>query len=697
MQANEDKNHPRNGQESSPDPIVNQLNRADFSRAAYRGRAQLRQRLLEKADRREAVRPRRLVVTFEVIGLAVLAFGFLFAVSRLVSSRTPIPGAPQSGSVPSATPVLPTQTQFAPTKTISPDDLFATALPGLNFSSSPDEVRLAITRPSWKTLWGELEIAYYTNGNMETPDHRVYAQAFLENGGRGLVLLSGDVPGQFGFNLDVGVRWVLISKDGRLTRLDKQTGETTETDLAGVLYPLVEASPVMELVYPDFLMILSSEPNPLRMEVINSRPAIVADWGNSLLWVDSQTGLLLKAERYEGKPGETTLQSVLSFHQVIVDLPINDAVFSPQYPGELAFQSRPSSPAVSAPTVTPWASESAQGWIYFQAAGNAPFEWKVSTLPASCLFQNRPCGDPWLLPGNPNLQITGLYFSPDHTTGLFTDPNNNQLVALDVKTRQWERVVQGFFQPQLTWSPDSQQIASLTEGDGPYDMKLVVIQRNDWKVRDVPTNLKGEKQVIGWLDGQTLAVSVPDITFKGEPPAWAATDLHPGIYRINVDTGQADPLAVVNARPFSLQLSPDGSQFVYWQWIQDRAAIYLAAPDGSRTQETPLEGHDPTFSPDAQWLLYRQTRLGSDQQPQTDTLLLAHPDGSHLQKVLESSGTIETAWSPDSKYLFISVVNVDEKGTKNLYLYSLEDSSLRQVDLPSMTGSGVLNLLGWQP
>jgi hypothetical protein len=696
MQANEPQNHLVDGNEPAQDPVLRQLGRADFSRAAFKSRAQLRQRLVDQAGLRQPGRSRRLVMAFEGVGLALLVFAFLFAVSRLAGSRTPIPGAPLPGALLTPTPATPAQTPPEPTKTISIDDLTATAAPGIGMSSTPDEVRLAITRSSWKTLWGELEIAYYANGNTDAPENRVYAQAYLENGGRALVLSSDKVPGQFNFNLDVSVRWVDIYKDGKHTTFDKLSGDQTQSE-AVALFPL-DDSPPMQLVFPDFLMLLSSSPSPLRMDEVNGRPALVADWGSNRLWVDTQTGLLLKAEQYADKPGESPLQSVLSFHQLLVDLPIPGEIFSPPHPNELAFQRPPSSEVVLQPTPTPWASESPQGWIYFQAVSSAPFEWEVYTLPASCLFQNRPCGNPWQLPGNPNLQITGLYFSPDHSLGIFTDTNHNQLVALDVKTRQWQPVVQGFFQPQLTWSPDGSRLAALTEGDGAYDMKLVTILRNDWKVYDVPTNLKGDKQVIGWLDEQTLVVDIPNIsTFKGGTPDWVATDFHPGIYRINIETGQSDLLSVVDAKPFSLQLSPDGKQFVYWQWVQNRAVIYLSSPGGSDTQATPLEGHDPIFSPDGQWLLFRQTRAASDQQPQVDTLLVAHPDGSALQKVLESNGTLETAWSPDGKYLFVSEVNVDEQGTKNLYLYNLEEGLLNKIDLPSMTGAEVVNLLGWQP
>lgn len=572
---------------------------------------------------------------------------------------------------------------------------------GINLDTPVESVRIAISQPAWKTLWVEAEIDYAPfSTDTNQPDKRLFSQAWLENAGRGLVLSTDFLPSQFNFNfnLDFRVSAVTLFDRKNLIQYDMSTGHTTTTPAAGTFSLLASSSPALDLVYPGFLAILSSEPRPLRMENLLGRPALVADWGSSRLWVDSQTGLLLKAERYSGEVGNSPLESILTMRQLLIDPPLDDAVFNPPHLNELTFRPAPDTTQPSV-TPTPFAEASPDGWVYFQAAGQAPFEWKVYRMPASCLADGSTCPDPQQLPGNPNLQITGLYWAPDHSLAVFSDTNNNQIVAYDPATQQWPRVVQGFFQPQLIWSPDGKQIAALTEGAGPYDMRLVVVNRSDWSVRDVPTTLKGEKRVIGWLDGNTLLLQImPQDIFKGGTPDWAATDFHPGFYRLDVETGNPTNLLQVDvAQPLSdLTLSPDGKQLTYWHWDEKGlASIYLSAPDGSQAIKTGLQGNFPAWSPDEQWLLFQQTLAGDPAQPQLTTLLLAHPDGSSLHKILESTATIETAWSPDSKVLLISEFDNVMPGSYTLSTFDAETGVLKKLDLPAMTGLGVLNLLGW--
>jgi Tol biopolymer transport system component len=280
---------------------------------------------------------------------------------------------------------------------------------------------------------------------------------------------------------------------------------------------------------------------------------------------------------------------------------------------------------------------------------------------------------------------------------VFSDTNNNQIVAYDPATQQWPRVLQGFFQTQLEWSPDGSQLAALTEGADPYDMRLVVIQRSGWTVRDVPTTLKGEKQVYGWLDDHTLAVNVPEVSFKGTPPAWAATELHPGIYRIDVATGKSESLTSRPANPFAANLSSDGTQFIYYD---NNFNLTVAAADGSQTHSVGHTGNTPTWSPDGQWILFR-TNYNDDKNfpsPTVTTLYMVHPDGSVTEKVLATTATtFETAWSPDEQTILISEYEGPEPGSYTLSIFDVKTATLKKLDLPSMTGSMVLNLLGWQP
>ena len=685
MQKNDRPNQPAQD-DPHQDRLLATLTQADFSRAAG-GRAALRARLLQQAGRHPAQRGRPLRLAVEIAGLATLALVFLFAVSRLVGSRPPVPAATLPAPIASPT----------PTATLLP--LQPTPLPpvGIDLNSSVDAVRIAISQPTWKTLWVEAEIDYAPfSADSNQPDQRLFSQAWLEKDGRGLILSTDFVRTQSNFNLDFSVSSVALLNGGNLVKYDHSSNQVTTTPVPGtsdILSPLAGVSPALDLVYPGFLYILSSEPRPLRMETVLGRPAVVADWGNSRLWVDAQTGLLLRAERYSGQVGASPLEAVLFMRQVLIDLPLDDAVFNPAHLNELSFQPAPSM-AQPAVTPTPFAESSPQGWVYFQAGGQAPFEWKVYRLPAGCLIDGSTCPDPQQLPGNPNLQITGLYWAPDGSLAVYSDTNNNQIVGYDPQTRQFPRLLPGFFQPQLIWSPDGSQIAALMEGAETYDMRMVIIQRRDWTVRDVPTALKGEKQVLGWLDASTLAVKIPDVTFKGTPPAWAATDNHPGIYRIDVVTGKADLLPINAANPYGLSLSPDGKQFAYYD---SSFAITVASPDGKESHKTGYTGNNPTWSPDGQWILFQEYNTDDKIKLTFTTLYVVRPDGSGLKKVLTTSAGLETAWSPDDRTLLVSEFdNTGGVGSYTLSTFDLDTGMLKKLDLPAVTGSGVLNLLGWQ-
>ena len=690
------KNNPQNELpegDPRPDRLLTTLTQADFSRASH-SRASLRARLLLKAAPTKSRPNRPLRLALEVAGLGILALVFLFAVSRLGTT-----GPAAVGAV-TQPPVIPSPT-ITPTLLVTPAAGNTPTLPaGIDMNSSQDTVRIAISDPTWKTLWVEAEIDYgpFSVDNNQ-PDKRLFTQAWLEKGGRGLVLSTDFVSIPFNFTLDFGVSSVTLFDRKNLVQYNMSTGQTTTTTpvpgTTETMDPLAGSSPALDLVFPGFLAILSSEPRPLHMEALLGRPTVVADWGNSRLWIDSQTGLLLKAERYTGQVGNSPLESILSMRQVLIDPPLDDAVFAPQHLNELSFQPAPSQ-AKSGPTPTPFANTSQAGWVYLQAAAQAPFEWKVYLLPAGCLAAGAaPCPEPQVLPGNPNLQITGLYWAPDHSLAVFSDTNHNQIVAFDPVTRQWPRVLPGFFQPQLEWSLDGKQIAALTEGVDPYDMRLVIIQRDGWTVKDVPTTLKGEKLVYGWLDDRTLAVKVPDISFKGEAPAWATTDLHPGIYRLDVETGQASLLPVNAANPYELSLSPDGKQFVYWQWINNLASIVVASPDGKESHLIGAEGNYPTWSPDGQWILFQEYTTVDKNQPTINTLFVIHPDGSGLKKMLTTTANVETAWSPDNTRLLVYEVGPEPISSKSLSIFTVSSGSLTKSILP--VTFEIFDLLGWQP
>jgi hypothetical protein len=677
---------PPHADNSTQDPFLAALAQADFSKASQ-GRSALRARLLQAAGQPQR-RGHSLRLALEVSGLALLALFFLFAVTRLMNNQPPVPAA--TLPAPQPTPTL--------SATPTPQPLLQTPAPELNLDTDPDTVRLAISQPSWKTLWAQIQLDDYATPGDEATLQRSFSQSWLEKDGRGLVLTSNDSVNSITFSLDIAVRTVLLFDQTNLTIYDKQTGTTQSALRATInqgLHPVIGSAATLDLVYPDFLMILSSEPRLVRMEEMAGCPALVVEWGNSRLWVDTQTGLLLRAERYTGEVGASPLQSALSMIKVQVDPKLDESVFNPPYLNELTFVQGPAL-APTGPTATPFSQSSPEGWVYFQAAAQAPFEWKVYQLPAGCLAAGgTSCPEPQQLPGNPNIQITGFYWAPDHSLAVFSDTNNNQIVGFDPQTGKYPRLVQGFFQTQLYWSPDGTRIAALAEATDAYDMKLVMIQRDGWAVHEVPTTLKGEKFVYGWLDDYTLALKIPDIVAKGTPPAWIATDLHPGIYRVDVNTGKADLLPLDAVQPFDASLSPDGKQFVYWKWVDNKASIFVASVDGKDAISTGYEGNYPTWSPDGHWILFRTTSDPGKDQSAVTTLYTMRPDGSGLKKVLASPGYVETAWNADGTRLLVLDVGPEPIAAKSMTVFNPLDGKLVQTVLPSTFE--IFFLLGWQP
>jgi sugar lactone lactonase YvrE len=672
--------------DDSQDSLLDNLAQADFSHAA-RNRNALKTRFLERAQRAASRSSHLLRLALEVVGLALLGFGFLFTVSSLVNNHPAIPVATQP--VPTATP-----TRTAEPLTPQPTPL---SQGPIDMNSSVDAVRIAISQPSWKTLWVEAEIDYAPfSADNNQPDKRLFSQAWLDKNRRGLILSTDFLHNGGNFNLDFSVNSVAILNGGRLDKYDHTSNQIFSSPVPDTttLEPLAGISPALDLVFPNFLSTLSSEPRPLRMETTLGRPALVADWGNSRLWVDSQTGLVLRAERYTGEVGNSPLDAVLFLRQVLIDPVLDDAVFNPSPLKELTFRPAPNTAQPSI-TPTPFAETSVDGWVYFQAAAQAPFEWKVYRMAAGCLTAGgAPCPDPQQVPGNPNLQITGLYWAPDNSLAVFSDTNNNQIVAYDPQTRQWPRVLQGFYQPQLIWSQDGSQIAALTDGVDAYDMGLVVIQRDGWTVRDVPTILRGEKQVYGWLDDHTLAVKLPNITiFKGTPPAqgWSAAGTQPGIYRVDVTTGDSELMPVNTAKPYGVSLSPDGKQFAYYDAAFN---ITVASVDGKESHTVGYTGNNPTWSPDGKWILFRTDAMMDKNQPAISTLYVVRPDGSGLKKVITSNGALETFWSPDSTRLIVVDASPEQSDSRSLTVFTISSATSTKPILP--TTFGIFDILDWQ-
>jgi len=185
-----------------------------------------------------------------------------------------------------------------------------------------------------------------------------------------------------------------------------------------------------------------------------------------------------------------------------------------------------------------------------------------------------------------------------------------------------------------------------------------------------------DKGLMPWYPGLSWAPDGRSLLING----WIETG-HPGIFRVNIDTGKLNPLVLANPEPWSLnwqlwpdpdvvkgdvfwcgELSPDGNTLFYSRHLSDpegpqgRRDIQgrLLARDLGTGQEREIYGTpDGAFgllalSPDGQHMIIANPT----------TLLILPSAGGEPRELLKFEGgfsrditAVTMAWTPDSRYL----------------------------------------------
>jgi TolB protein len=149
------------------------------------------------------------------------------------------------------------------------------------------------------------------------------------------------------------------------------------------------------------------------------------------------------------------------------------------------------------------------------------------------------------------------------------------------------------------------------------------------------------------------------------PTPWI--DVKPGVYRVDVATGDLLRIAKVPSSP--ADASPDGSAIAFGGFASGGRQIFVASPDGSqvrRITRDPYEVIDADWSPDGGKLaVVAFGRNGTDR-----SISIVDLDTGRMRQLThESADASNPAWSPD--------------GTQILYTVgeTSQDSVLRLVDL----------------
>ncbi|MDD5369465.1 MAG: LysM peptidoglycan-binding domain-containing protein, partial [Anaerolineaceae bacterium] len=525
--------------------------------------------------------------------------------------------------------------QEAPTS--QPVDSIPASPQALSINNPHEAIRQRILEPAWDTLWAEGEI-HTPNTDGGVQEMVTWTQAYLAKDGRGRVLTSNPKSGMFGFNIDVAVSQVAISDGQSQVRFDMKTKQEDPSaiPIQWIQHPLEAVNPLTQMLLPAYLSLHSQDVQPLKEEVVAGRRVLVLDWAEDRLWVDEETGLILRQERYAGSDRQPPPLYRVQINKLDLGINLVDTVLHPPYLDELAFEPQPVTEETPAPNQAAAASKS--GWIYLETAGAAPFQWQVARLPADCLADTQACPSPEYLPGHPNGGM-GLIWAPDYS--LAADTNHNKLIVYDPATRQWQRVLDIFLQSQLAWSPDGSQIAGVGTGDNGENNRLVAIDRSGWTERTVQTNLDGNMFIYGWLDEHTLLVGRQVYLAKGSA---LPSDLLAELYRVDIDSGKSDLLL---SGALEAALSPDRQKLVASMLQGSSSVLLIANADGSEQHSLNVEGSSPFWSPDGQWILYRSMEGA------ISSINMIRPDGSEIRKNASVSPANGPFWSPDGKSFLV--------------------------------------------
>jgi WD40-like Beta Propeller Repeat len=196
----------------------------------------------------------------------------------------------------------------------------------------------------------------------------------------------------------------------------------------------------------------------------------------------------------------------------------------------------------------------------------------------------------------------------------------------------------------------------------PHDTEILslIVMHPDGSSRREYSGIRASSQVCWSYDGAKLAMVTRETTLQ-------VIELGPGL-------AQETPLQnLSNRKAITSQcFSPDGKQIVY-----ESNDGYVSEYDVNNRRATRLaKGESPTWSPDGNWIAYRDA----------EAYYAIRPSGEGRRKLFHKTRAISALyWSPDSR--FVAYVHQDFFGTLDVEIYHLMIRRLADGVEDSMGGA----------
>jgi hypothetical protein len=250
----------------------------------------------------------------------VLVVGLVLGINHLLSVRPEASEVVPSSQQDAALPVDPIQ-ERAVVQTTSATPIISANPAGLiGPNTNHQEIRQRLLEPLWDTLWVESQsLEYQPDGQIMM----IHIQAWLDRDGGGRLIRTDPQPySPVSSYQDLTPSQVLVSEGQTLDWFDLKSDQFISQNAARnwIMHPLEQN---LGMLFPSHLALRSEDVQVGQVSEQAGRTALMVRWANYQLWVDVETGVILREQVFDPNGG-------LLGEQVVGEI-----VYNPQIPGYL--------------------------------------------------------------------------------------------------------------------------------------------------------------------------------------------------------------------------------------------------------------------------------------------------------------------------------------------------------------------------
>ncbi len=415
-------------------------------------------------------------------------------------------------------------------------------------------------------------------------------------------------------------------------------------------YPLAleMSTPLNDMIFPTGIAQNTEEIRIIGEEIIAERPVVVVDrfvgegFRPSRLWVDGQTGMLLKRQDFS-KDNSDLLVTEYLVNQVIFDTQFAASLFSTDIDTNPIFKSYDAVPPVDPgePTISDLPVETnIPGNLYFVVSDQTGTISLVRQS-ASCVFQSTACPEANPVAGYPNVNgiINPLIWSPTGEKAALVITSNNgepldQLYLFDAVENTWEMLASYPSINTPAWSKDGETIYIVANSNQatnviavPTTVGMPFINLSEGYFSEENAALT----ISGWLDNRLFvshALAGRGLEYLSLSPTMVdvkPVDILPSARYIAVPSPKQNFIAMAG-------YSEDESMELTIRDIEHGSEKLVGSFANSGISSL-------LWTPDNQWVIFEiNTMLSSN--TLTASIYAVRPDGSDLRLLYSNAGGI---------------------------------------------------------